>query len=498
MKSRHHFLSCATFLAVIWPLFSSGELPPVPIPEENPNTEPKRLLGKILFWDEQLSSDNTVACGTCHQPAFGGADPRQGRHPGSDPGSIDDVMGSPGIVSMRADGSRVEDPLFGFDPQVTDRLTPSNFGALWADEVFWDGRAGSQFIDPLSGEIVIHEGGALENQVLETLASSSEMAKMGRTWSDLTGKLERERPLALARDLPADIARAIESNPNYPELFTLAFGDAEITPARIAFAVASYQRTLVADQTPWDRYQAGELDALSQSAVYGWNSFQSLRCVNCHEPPIFSNNDFLNIGLRRTEYDLGRQAVTGEPEDAGEMKVPTLRNVALRKRFMHTGEFSGLGAAIGFYVSPTALEGRDEIPGAGVYNFSLGEIIQYDLLSFLETALTDPRVEDEAFPFDRPVLRTERANDGSKAPSAPLRFQATYDGEVLQLNWDPPKDKEGLVDYILRRDGIVIAFLAGTSYTDMDVQSDSVVTYSLTARNAATSASPVAVLHINQ
>jgi len=69
---------------------------------------------------------------------------------------------------------------------------------------------------------------------------------------------------------------------------------------------------------------------------------------------------------------------------------------------------------------------------------------------------------------------------------------------VLQLNWDPPKDKEGLVDYILRRDGIVIAFLAGTSYTDMDVQSDSVVTYSLTARNAATSASPVAVLHINQ
>ena len=62
-----------------------------------------------------------------------------------------------------------------------------------------------------------------------------------------------------------------------------------------------------------------------------------------------------------------------EPEDAGEMKVPTLRNVALRKRFMHTGEFSGLGAAIGFYVSPTALEGRDEIPGAGVYNFSLGE-----------------------------------------------------------------------------------------------------------------------------
>jgi len=243
MTGRRHFLFCATFLIVIWPLFSSGGLPPVPIPEENPNTEPKRLLGKILFWDEQLSSDNTVACGTCHRPAFGGADPRQGRHPGSDPGSIDDVMGSPGIVSMRADGSRMEDPLFGLDPQVTGRLAPSNFGALWAGEVFWDGRAGSQFIDPLSGEIAIREGGALENQVLETLANSSEMAKMGRTWSDLTDKLERERPLALARDFPPDIAEAIESSPSYPELFALAFGDAEITPIRIAFSATKLVKT---------------------------------------------------------------------------------------------------------------------------------------------------------------------------------------------------------------------------------------------------------------
>ncbi|MEE3196955.1 MAG: cytochrome c peroxidase, partial [Pseudomonadota bacterium] len=398
---------------------------------------------------------------------------------------------------MRADGSRMEDPLFGLDPQVTGRLAPSNFVALWAGEVFWDGRAGSQFIDPLSGEIAIREGGALENQVLETLANSSEMAKMGRTWSDLTDKLERERPLALARDFPPDIAGAIESSPSYPELFALAFGDAEITPIRIAFAIANYQRTLVADQTPWDRYQAGEPDALSQSAVYGWNSFQSLRCVNCHEPPIFSNNDFLNIGLRRIEYDLGRQAVTGEPEDAGEMKVPTLRNVALRKRFMHTGEFSGLGAAIGFYVSPTALKGRDEMPGAGAYTFSLGEIVQYDLLSFLETALTDPRVENETFPFDRPVLRTERTNDGNKIPSAPLRLHAIHDRGVLQLNWDPPQDEEDLVDYVLKRDGIVIAFLTGTSYMDTDVRSNSVVTYSLAARNAGTSTSPVTMLYIN-
>src|SRR6186713_1953105 len=87
-------------------------VPPVPVPPENPITEPKRVLGKILFWDEQLSSDGSVACGTCHRPAFGGADPRAGRYPGVDKGTIDDVRGSPGIVSLDRDGHPAADPVF--------------------------------------------------------------------------------------------------------------------------------------------------------------------------------------------------------------------------------------------------------------------------------------------------------------------------------------------------------------------------------------------------
>src|SRR5690606_12821291 len=61
-----------------------GFFPPVPVPAENPMTEEKRILGKILFWDEQLSSDGTTACGTCHRPAVGGIDPREALHPGPD------------------------------------------------------------------------------------------------------------------------------------------------------------------------------------------------------------------------------------------------------------------------------------------------------------------------------------------------------------------------------------------------------------------------------
>ncbi len=53
---------------------SAQQLPPVPVPVENPITEAKRVLGKILFWEEQLSSDDTVACGTCHIMSAAGSD----------------------------------------------------------------------------------------------------------------------------------------------------------------------------------------------------------------------------------------------------------------------------------------------------------------------------------------------------------------------------------------------------------------------------------------
>lgn len=386
---------------------AAAQLPPVPVPAENPITEPKRVLGKILFWDEQLSSNDTTACGTCHRPASGGADPRFGRHTGTDMGTIDDVWGSPGVVYMNEAGEALEHPIFGYEPQVTRRIAPSNFGALWAGEVFWDGRAGSQFLDPQSGDVVIVQGGALENQVLDSLSNPAEMTHPGRAWNDLTEKLRRVRPLALARDFPDDVSEALAEHPDYPALFRAAFGDDGITAVRIAFAIATYQRTLVADRTPWDRYMAGEETALTEQARFGWQVFQRLRCVNCHEPPLFTNHDFFNIGLRLSEFDTGRQEVTADPEDAGEMRVPSLRNVGLRTRLMHTGEFGRLSEAITFYNAAMALPGVDEVPGVGTYVFDLTGFDSYDLDAFLRFGLMDSRVAEETFPFDRPRLRSE-------------------------------------------------------------------------------------------
>jgi cytochrome c peroxidase len=385
-----------------------GELPPVPVPAENPITEPKRVLGKILFWDEQLSSDDTVACGTCHRPAAGGGDPRAGLFPGSLPGSIDDVAGSPGIRRLDKSGNPVADPVFGDRPQVTSRVPPSIFGALWADELFWDGRAGSRLVDPDTGQVAIAEGAALENQILETLSSPVEMAHDGRRWDELTTKLRIVEPLALADQWPDDIGAAVARHSSYPELFTAAFGDDTISATRIAMAIATYERTLIADQTPWDRFQAGDESALGAIERVGWQSFQTLRCTSCHEPPLFTTNAFANIGLRRSEHDSGRIAETGVATDAGDMKIPSLRNVGLRHRLMHTGEFRVLGEAISFYRDPSGLPDIDDMPDGGPYTFSMTQQTTGYLIAFLANALTDPRVASETYPFDRPRLGSER------------------------------------------------------------------------------------------
>jgi cytochrome c peroxidase len=383
-------------------------LPPVPVPAENPLTEEKRILGKILFWDEQLSSDDTVACGTCHRPAAGGSDARAGRNPGREAGSFDDVAGSPGIRRLDESGQPVPDPVFGGEPQVTPRVAPSIFGALWSESLFWDGRAGGRFVDPGTNMVVIAAGGALENQALMALANPAEMAKTNRSWDELETKLARSRPLDLADRLPTDVAAALAARPTYPALFAAAFGDDEVSAARIAMAIASYERSLVPDQTPWDAFDAGDATALTQFERFGLEAMQTMQCTSCHAPPLFSTNEFANVGLRRSELDRGRQAVTNLAEDAGAMRIPSLRNVGLRPRLMHTGQFTSVADAIIFYRNPSALPDVDRLPGGGAYNFSITQLNASDIQSFLQRALTDPRAAAERFPFDRPRLASER------------------------------------------------------------------------------------------
>ena len=385
---------------------SVAKLDPVFFPPENPFSEEKRVLGKILFWDEQLSSDNTTSCGTCHIPAAGGTDPRIANNPGIDgqQNTLDDIRGSFGVVKCDENDDYAVDATFNLMRQITGRSANSVINSVFAEDLFWDGRATSQFVDPETGEVAIASGGALESQVVGPPVSDVEMAHVSRDWSQITAKLAGVRPLALATNLTPDQSAALASHSTYPALFEEAFGDPAITAKRIAFAIATYERTLVSDQSPWDDYVGGDENALTPGQRQGWTIFQTSRCDSCHTPPLFSDNEFRAIGVRPVEWDSGHMEVTGLFEDRGKFKTPGLRNAGLKRHFTHAGTFTTVDLIVRFYITgPLFPENID--PFMSAVSLNLGQVAP--LTDFIANGLTDPRVANETFPFDRPRLRSE-------------------------------------------------------------------------------------------
>ncbi|MEM7203650.1 MAG: cytochrome c peroxidase [Planctomycetota bacterium] len=384
-------------------------VPVVHAPVENPHSTAKALLGKVLFWDEQLSASGTMACGTCHLPEAGGSDPRTAAqptastHPGPDGafGTADDLRGSLGVIRQLRNGSYAPAPVFGLLPQVTRRRAPSVLNAAFASSLFWDGRAEGVLLDPVSGAVLASKHAALEIQAAEPPVSSLEMAHAQEDWIGVAARIARASPLALAWDVPTNLA-AFTAGRSYPDLFGDAFGTPAVTPARILFALATYQRTLISDQSRWDDYLAGSTTELSAVEQRGRDVFFGVgRCSQCHHGQLLSDGKFHDLGIRPDGEDLGRGAVTGRAEDFGRFRTPSLRNVALRAPYFHTGRFDTLGDVVSFYD-----DGGDFEADPLIQRLRLSPSQRLALVAFMQ-ALTDPRVAAGAPPFDRPKLFTE-------------------------------------------------------------------------------------------
>lgn len=386
-----------------WPLG------PPPQPPGNVGTPAKEKLGKALFWDEQLSSNRTVACGTCHHASEGGIDPRataaspRAMHPGPDgvTGTTDDIVGSPGVTQGMAGGAYAWSPAFGIAEQVTPRRALSHINSGYPAELFWDGRARGPLRDPLTGETLIETGAALEVQALAPLLSTVEMGHLGRDWDDATARIVASLPLALATDIPAELETWLGKR-SYPELFREAFGTLDVTPVRIAMAIASYERTLFSNQTPLDSAQAG-LKPLTSQEESGRLIFEREgRCGGCHNGALVGSDGMFRTGVRPASEDSGRAAVTHQDFEMGSFRAVSLRNVGLRHPFMHNGRFQTLEEVVDFYD-----RGGDFISGGRFISIgSLGLTPQQkaDLLAFLRRPLTDPRVAASLPPFDEPRL----------------------------------------------------------------------------------------------
>jgi cytochrome c peroxidase len=202
----------------------------------------------------------------------------------------------------------------GIRGQKGTRSAPTVLNAAYMEVQFWDGRAPS-----------------LEEQAKGPIANPIEM---GNTH--------------------ARAVKTLAGIKGYRPLFQAAFGDDAVDIDRVAKAIASFERTVLSGDSPYDRWQAGDKTAMSESAARGFALFNSptkANCAICHDGFNFSDSDYhnLGVGLNAKNPDLGRFAVTKNPKDTGAFKTPTLRNLADTGPYMHDGSEKTLRGVVEFY-----------------------------------------------------------------------------------------------------------------------------------------------------
>jgi len=197
----------------------------------------------------------------------------------------------------------------GDERQVLSRATPSIVNAAYNDVLMWDGRFRT-----------------LEEQSLGPIRAPSEMH----------GSME-------------EIIAKLKRSPGYTEEFDRAYPGEGVTSETIAKAIASFERTVITRDSPFDQWIAGNKSAIGDSAERGFALFiGKANCVACHQPPNFTDQGFHNIGVRGNQDD-GRFAKVPIRVLKGAFKTPSLRDVTLTAPYMHNGAYQTLPEVIDHY-----------------------------------------------------------------------------------------------------------------------------------------------------
>jgi len=144
-----------------------------------------------------------------------------------------------------------------------------------------------------------------------------------------------------------DIVAKINALQGYKAQFQNVF-HSDATADNMMKAIAAYERTLISGSTAWDRWKAGDNTAISESAFRGWNIFQSIKCSNCHDGVLFTDQQYHNIGIGMDQPnpDVGRGGFVKRIEETGAFKTPTLRDVAKSAPYFHDGSAKTLEEAV--------------------------------------------------------------------------------------------------------------------------------------------------------
>lgn len=278
-------------------------------PKDNPFSQKKAALGKLLFYDPILSGDKDVACATCHHPNTGYAE------------FLDLSIGpnAHGLGSRRRFRSPNDIPFVKRNAQTVLNAAFNGIDAYHKYEpesasMFWDERTRS-----------------LEKQALEPIKALEEMRGTGFSEDEILQVI-----VTRLKDLP-----------EYRKLFEGAFGTPNaINIENMAKAIAAFERTLVTNNSRFDNYMRGDKDAIHISEKDGFELFKSVGCINCHNGPMFSDFKPHVLGVPRnnklTEIDRGIA-------DTFAFRTASLRNLRFTAPYMHNGSLTTLKRVLEFY-----------------------------------------------------------------------------------------------------------------------------------------------------
>lgn len=278
-------------------------------PGDNPQSPEKIELGRLLFYDPILSGNKDVACASCHHPEFMYAESQE----------ISIGVNGSGLSERRKFKLPNSIP---FTKRNSQTILNTAFNGIDVDgnydptkaPMFWDLRASS-----------------LEEQALFPVKSLEEMRGTQHNEEEIL-EIVRER---------------LNANATYRKLFQKAFrGSKLISIDMLAKSLASFQRSLIANNSRFDRYMRGDAQAMTAREIEGMNLFISSGCARCHNGPMFSDFKPHVLGVADNEKlgfsDSGFQKTYA-------FRTPSLRNLRFTRPYMHSGKIQTLENVLTFY-----------------------------------------------------------------------------------------------------------------------------------------------------
>ncbi len=329
----------------------------VRVPTNPPAPAPALVtLGEALFWDPELSGNRDIACATCHHPAAATGD------------NLSVSIGTRG-QGLGAQRVRLEERR-DFIPRNAQPLF--NLGYLEWTVLFWDGRVSGSpaagFHTPAFNRLPAGLDNLLAAQAMFPVTSRDEMrGLLGDV--DVFGQPNELAVISdyTSRPIWEGLMRRLLAIPGYVDLFQAAYPDLaldQLTFAQAANALAAYEIvTFTFEDSPYDRYLRGELQALTPAAKRGALLFYGeAGCASCHSGGLLTDQQFHNLAVpqigdgkgREQPFDLGRARETGNDCDRYAFRTPPLRGVALSGPWMHDGAFTTLEGAIRHHLDPVS------------------------------------------------------------------------------------------------------------------------------------------------